>query len=119
MTKEQKIQKRRALAQRTALGRFLCRLCGDEAGQTLMEYVVLGVLIVAAVVGLVVAFGGSIKDSFVLMIDAIRGDQPQLQTDKAAQTTQAATAVSTGSTTYNAVATPGASTSTPTPSPGE
>ena len=60
-----------ARAKRTALGRFLCRLAGDNAGAVMMEYVVLGVLVVAAVVGLVVAFGDTIGGGIRTMIDAI------------------------------------------------
>lgn len=60
-----------ARAKRTALGRFLCRLAGDNAGAVMMEYVVLGVLVVAAVVGLVVAFGDTIGGGIKTMIDAI------------------------------------------------
>ena len=60
-----------ARAKRTALGRFLCRLAGDNAGAVMMEYVVLGVLVVAAVVGLVVAFGDTIGGGIKTMIAAI------------------------------------------------
>ena len=60
-----------ARAKRTALGRFLCRLAGENAGAVMMEYVVLGVLVVAAVVGLVVAFGDTIGSAFKTMATAI------------------------------------------------
>lgn len=60
-----------ARAKRTALGRFLCRLAGDNAGAVMMEYVVLGVLVVAAVVGLVVAFGDTIGGGIKTMIATI------------------------------------------------
>lgn len=43
------------------LGRFLCRLFGDNAGQGLMEYVVIAVLVVAAAVGAIMIFGGNLK----------------------------------------------------------
>lgn len=66
-----KMKMRLARAKRTAFGRFLCRLAGDTAGAVMMEYVVLGVLIVAAVVGLVVAFGGTIGSAFKTMSTAI------------------------------------------------
>lgn len=55
----------------TRLGRFVCRLFGDEAGITMMEYVVLGVLVVAAIVGFVVAFGDTLGGGFKTMITAI------------------------------------------------
>ena len=74
-----KMKMRIARAKRTALGRFLCRIAGDNAGAVMMEYVVLGVLVVAAVVGLVVAFGDTIGSAFKTMATAIfnPGDAPQ------------------------------------------
>ena len=91
-----------ARAKRTALGRFLCRLAGDNAGAVMMEYVVLGVLVVAAVVGLVVAFGGTIGDAFKTMITAITDPK---QTGSAASTMQStgSTGISSGDTTLKAV----------------
>lgn len=56
---------------RTLAGRLVCRLFGDQTGAVLMEYVVLGVLLVAAVVGAVVMFGDEIKDALDLMGRAI------------------------------------------------
>ena len=58
-----KMKMRLARAKRTAFGRFLCRLVGDTAGAVMMEYVVLGVL--------VVAFGGTIGSAFETMSKAI------------------------------------------------
>lgn len=63
-----------ARAKRTALGRFLCRLAGDNAGAVMMEYVVLGVMVVAAVVGLVLLFGDQLRVGYNKMIAALRGD---------------------------------------------
>ena len=103
MNKKQKQAMMLARAKRTALGRFLCRLCGDTAGAVMMEYVVLGVLVVAAVVGLVIAFGGGIKDSFKVMIDAILGHQNAAQQDKTAQEGNASAAVTAGETTHSTV----------------
>ena len=57
-----KMKMRLARAKRTAFGRFLCRLAGDTAGAVMMEYVVLGV---------VVAFGGTIGSAFKTMSTAI------------------------------------------------
>lgn len=73
-----KMKVRIARAKRTALGRLFCRLAGDNAGAVMMEYVVLGVLVVAAVVGLVVAFGDTIGSAFKTMSTAIfnPGDAP-------------------------------------------
>lgn len=64
-------------AKESALGRFFCRLFGDEGGAVMMEYVVLGVLIAAAVVAVVTLFGGVISDQFVYMIKVIaEGPEP-------------------------------------------
>lgn len=80
MTKEEKKKIRLARAKRTALGRFLCRLFGDNAGQAMMEYVVIGVLVVAAVVAIVILFGEQIANGFDAMIAAIQG-KPRPQTN--------------------------------------
>lgn len=58
-------------AKRTKIGRLACRLLGDQSGAVLMEYVVLGVLLVAAVVGAVVYFGKGLTGGFHIMTDAI------------------------------------------------
>ena len=71
---KQRKRVRRVDAKRTALGRFLCRLLGDEAGQTIMEYVVLGVMVVAAAVAIVMLFGQQIRASWDKMIKALRGE---------------------------------------------
>lgn len=47
-------------AKRSAMGRFVCRLLGDECGAVAMEYVVIALLIVAAAVGAAVFFGRGI-----------------------------------------------------------
>lgn len=71
---KQRKRVRRVDAKRTVLGRFLCRLLGDEAGQTIMEYVVLGVMVVAAAVAIVMLFGQQIRASWDKMIKALRGE---------------------------------------------
>lgn len=58
-------------AKATLAGRMLCRLFDEETGAVLMEYVVLGVLLVAAVVGAVVYFGKGVTGSFHIMTDAM------------------------------------------------
>lgn len=58
-------------AKATLAGRMLCRLLGEETGAVLMEYVVLGVLLVAAVVGAVVMFGDNIGGAFKVMSKAL------------------------------------------------
>lgn len=70
----------------TRFGRVMARLLGEEKGAVLMEYVVLGVLIVAAVVGAVIVFGNRNRDALGTMTDAIGG-----QTESAAQKQEAGT----------------------------
>ena len=79
--KEMKERKRvrRVDAKRTALGRFLCRLLGDEAGQAIMEYVVIGVLVVAAAVAAAIFFGDTIRDNFLIMVYTIQGDKKRAE----------------------------------------
>lgn len=55
-----KIQIRRA--KKTLCGRMLCRLMGDECGAVAMEYIVIALLVAAAVVGLVMVFGGNLRN---------------------------------------------------------
>ena len=66
-------------AKRTLVGRLACRLLGEQTGAVLMEYVVLGVLSVAAVVAAVMMFGGSIKDAFATMARSIWGQPDKVQ----------------------------------------
>lgn len=70
-----------ARAKRTALGRFLCRLAGDNAGAVMMEYVVLGVMVVAAVVAIVLLFGQELRVGFNKMINATRGEPSNVPAD--------------------------------------
>ncbi|MBR6023036.1 MAG: hypothetical protein IK066_11550 [Kiritimatiellae bacterium] len=63
-----------AKAKHTRFGRLLCRVFGDERGAVMMEYVVLGVLVVAAVVAIVKLFGGTISNQFKVMIKALTDD---------------------------------------------
>ena len=60
-------------AKRTAMGRFVCRLLGDECGAVAMEYVVIALLVVAAAVGAAVYFGramsGGLKGSADMITD--------------------------------------------------
>jgi len=68
---KKKDRTRRAKA--SALGRLLCRICGDEAGGVMMEYVILAVLIAAAVVVAVMYFGKNIKGGFNAMSQTVAG----------------------------------------------
>ncbi len=67
-----------AKAKQTRFGRFLCRLFGDQRGAVMMEYVVLGVLVVAAAVAIVLVFGEQIRNSFDKMIKAMQGKDKTL-----------------------------------------
>jgi len=51
--------------------RILKRVMGEMAGGVLMEYVVLGLLVVAAVAAAVIMFGKSIKGGLDTMSDSI------------------------------------------------
>ena len=62
-----------ARAKRSAMGRTLCRMCGDRSGAVMMEYVILGVLIAAAAVLAVTFFGRKIVGSFMVMDAAVSG----------------------------------------------
>ena len=77
MKKPSKYALKRAKA--TLAGRILCRILGEETGAVLMEYVVLGVLIVAAVVAAVMMFGETIKDAFATMAKAIWGQKDKVE----------------------------------------
>lgn len=61
-------------AKRTGLGRFLCRSFGDRTGGILMEYVLLGLLVVAAVAAAVIMFGKSIKSGLTTMSKTTTAD---------------------------------------------
>ena len=70
---ESKMMAAIARAKRSVLGRTLCRLAGDRAGGVMMEYVVLGVLVVAAIVVAVIYFGHSMRESIASMSKASQG----------------------------------------------
>jgi len=67
-------------AKRSRFGRFLTRLLGDQTGAVMMEYVVLGVLVVAAVVAIVIFFGDTIRNQFGVMTKATAGDHKGAET---------------------------------------
>lgn len=64
-----------AKAKHTRFGRAMCRLFGDERGAVLMEYVLLAVLIAAAVVAIIAVFGDAIRGQFAVMIHALTHKQ--------------------------------------------
>lgn len=55
------------------VGRALRRLMGEEKGLVMMEYIVIGLLIVTAAVVIVGAFGGAINNMFAVMGNAVIG----------------------------------------------
>ena len=69
-------------AKRTRIGRLVCRLLGDQTGQTLMEYVVVGVLVVAAAVCIVTLFGDTIVEQVDIMITSLVDGAPAAQKKK-------------------------------------
>jgi Flp pilus assembly pilin Flp len=75
------IRKKKRLGGKTRAGRLMKRLLGDTAGGVLMEYVVLGLLIVAAVAAAVIMFGDSIKNGFKTMTSVTTGETGQAKTD--------------------------------------
>ena len=58
-------------AKRTKFGRFLCALMGDQCGAVAMEYVVIALLVAAAVVGVVMVFGSRIANMFTQSTQAL------------------------------------------------
>ena len=85
-------------AKRTMFGRAVCRLFGDQTGAVMMEYVVIGVLVVAAAVAMVLAFGKGIRESFHKMVEALLGHPSKVEqiTDDSTVSDDAETAEETG-----------------------
>lgn len=61
-------------ARRTACGRLFCKAFGEKTGAVMMEYVILGLLVAAAVVVAVMFFGKNIKLGFNSMGQAVSGE---------------------------------------------
>ena len=49
-------------AKKSLCGRVLRRIAGEESGAVAMEYIVIALLVAAAVVGLVMVFGGNLRN---------------------------------------------------------
>ena len=64
-------------AKKSLCGRALRRIAGEESGAVAMEYIVIALLVAAAVVGLVMVFGGNLRN----MLD--KTNQTMVQTDVA------------------------------------
>lgn len=69
-------------AKETKLGRFLCRLAGEENGQAMMEYVIIATVIAAAVVIGAWVFGRDVLAGFRYLGDAVRGDHDHAITER-------------------------------------
>ncbi len=74
MSKRRKMEAAILRAKRTACGRFVCKALGDRTGAVMMEYVILGLLVAAAVVVAVMFFGKNIKLGFNAMGQAVSGE---------------------------------------------
>ena len=51
-------------AKKSLCGRVLRRLLGEEKGAVAMEYIVIALLVAAAIVGLVMVFSGNLRNMF-------------------------------------------------------
>ena len=74
-------------AKKSLLGRIICRVMGDESGQAMMEYVIIAVLIAAAVAVGAWFFGKDIMNMFGVAGRSATGDddggrQMQSQADQ-------------------------------------
>ena len=87
----------------TLLGRTLRRLAGEEKGAVMMEYVVLGVLVVAAVVGMVIAFGNRTNKQLQVMIEAEGGEPTLAGATATAANANAKADIATATAAHNAV----------------
>ena len=67
-------------AKRTKLGRFLCAILGDQCGAVAMEYVVIALLVAAAVVGIVMVFGSRIANMFTQSTKALATEEKDMAT---------------------------------------
>ncbi len=65
-------------AKRTKLGRFLCAILGDQCGAVAMEYVVIALLVAAAVVGIVMVFGSRIANMFTQSTKALATEETKM-----------------------------------------
>ena len=65
---------------KTAAGKMLCRLLGEEKGAVMMEYVIVAVLIAAACVVAVAMFGKTIVGMFDVAAKGATGDHSGAKT---------------------------------------
>ena len=64
----------------TKLARVLRRLLGEDLGATMMEYVILAVMIAAAVTAAAIYFGNSAKNQFDVAGQAMTGSSKAAET---------------------------------------
>ena len=76
---------------RNRMKKVLCRLLGDRSGGVMMEYVILAVLVAAAVVLAVTLFGTRIADSLGTMGIAVTGQNQQAEQRATAAQNQSVT----------------------------
>ena len=68
-----------ARAKRSMAGRVLCRVLGDERGAVAMEYVIIALLVAAAVVGVVMVFGSRIANMFNQSTKALTSKESEME----------------------------------------
>ena len=87
-------------AKNTLCGKILRRILGEECGAVAMEYIVIALLVAAAIVGLVIVFSGSLQSMLGQIIGVtqstnnsqIEGVQQKRDSEKANLSTQLNTA---------------------------
>ena len=57
-------------------GRLICRVLGEEKGAVAMEYIVIALLVAAAVVALVMVFGGNLRNMLSHTNDTLAATKP-------------------------------------------
>ncbi len=69
------LERKRRLAKRTVLGRVLGRLLREEEGFA-MEYIIIVLLVAAAVVALVMVFSGNLRNMMGTVNDTLNAKKP-------------------------------------------
>ena len=64
MEKDKMKKNKLSWAKKSLCGRMLKRILNEEQGVAAMEYIVIALLVAAAVVGLVMVFGGNLRNMF-------------------------------------------------------
>ena len=79
-------QKRLERMKHSRLGRFLCRVMGETQGAVMMEYVIIAVLIAAAVVVAVIMFGKNVSKEMNVATQAMSDAKGAETSQKAVET---------------------------------